>query len=375
MDRYPIVRQLSRRELMRRGIAVGGAAVALDLLEELGPAEAATSLKVGALHVGPINDHGYNEAMHEGLMAMKANIPGIELFEAENVPESADAERVMENMIQRGAKLMFPLSFGYLDPALNVAKRHPDVIFEHPAGNQLAKNLGTFWSDTTSFEYLMGIVAGKNTKTNKLGWIAGYPIPNILVSVNAFHLGARSVNPKVTTHMIVDSTWVDPAKESQAVDALADNRVDVVTMIVDSPTTVVEEAEKRGIMSMGFHCLCLYDIAGKHWLTGIGFTWGPLFTQFAKEVMNGTWKSENVIGSLQSGYASLAPYGPLVDSAVQQMVVQAKAQMISGELQVFRGPIVDNKGKVRVPAGQVGSVDQLLLNDDWLVEGVQGQTS
>jgi basic membrane protein A len=374
MDRYPIVRHLSRRELVRRGLGVGGAALALDLLDGLGVADAAeTSLKVGALHVGAVNDHGYNEAMHEGLMAMKQNIPGIELFEAENVPESADAERVMENMIQRGAKLMFPLSFGYLDPALNVAKRHPDVVFEHPAGYKQAKNLGTFWSDTTSFEYLMGIVAGKSTKSNKLGWIVGYPIPNVLVSVNAFHLGARSVNPKVTTHMLVDSTWVDPAKEAQAVDALADNGVDVVTMIVDSPGTVVEEADKRNIMSLGFHCLCVQSVAGKGWLTGVGFVWGPLFTQFAKQVMNGTWKSANVVGTLQQGYSRLAPYGPLVTAETEGLVDQQKARLISGELQIFRGPIVDNTGKVRVKAGEVADADRLLLTTDWLVEGVEGR--
>src|SRR6185437_15754538 len=185
-------------------------------------------LVVGALHVGSINDNGYNQAMHLGLMEMQQNIPGIQLIEAENVPESADAERVMEEMIQKGAKLVYPQSFGYLDPALNVAKRHPDVRFEHPAGNKLAANLGTFWSDTTSFEYLVGIVAGKATKSAKLGWIIGFPIPNVLVSINAFHLGARSVNPAVTTQVIVNNSWVDPPKEAEAVNALADQGIDVV---------------------------------------------------------------------------------------------------------------------------------------------------
>lgn len=366
--------KLARAHLSRRQFAAGGAAIALGLAGGAAPA-AASGLKVGALHVGPVNDHGYNEAMHEGLMAMKANVPGISLVEAEQVPESADAERVMENMIGQGAKLIFPLSFGYLDFALKVASRHPDVIFEHPAGYKQAKNLGTFWSDTTSFEYLMGIVAGKATKTNKLGWIVGYPIPNILVSVNAFHLGARSVNPKVTTHMIVDSTWVDPAKESQAVDALANTGVDVVTMIVDSPATVVEEADKRNIMSMGFHCLCVHDVAGKGWLTGIGFVWGPLFTQFAKGVMDGTWKSANVVGTLAQGYSQLAPYGQDVSADTKAMVDKARAGLIAGSVQIFKGPIVDNKGKVQIKAGEIGNADQLLSNDDWLVEGVEGRTS
>ena len=331
-------------------------------------------LIVGALHVGSIHDLGYNEAMHEGLLEMEKNIPAVKLLEAENVPESADAERVMENMIGQGAKLIFAQSFGYLEPALDVAKRHPDVIFEHAAGNKLAPNLGTFWSDTTAYEYLMGVVAGKSTRTNKLGWVVGYPIPNILTSINAFELGARSVNPKATTQVIVDDAWVDPAKEAEAVNALADNGVDVVTMIVDSPATVVQTAAKRNIMSIGFHCLCVQSVAGNGWLTGIGFTWGPLFTQVAKEVMAGTWKSQNIVGSLQQGYSAIAPYGPDVSDAAKQLVEQDKADLISGKLQIFRGPIVDNQGKVRIKAGEVGNVDNLLTTTDWLVEGATGQT-
>jgi basic membrane protein A and related proteins len=280
---------------------------------------------------------------------------------------------VMENMIGQGAKLIFPQSFGYLEPALDVARRHPDVIFEHPAGNKLAPHLGTFWSDATSFEYLMGVVAGKSTKTNKLGWVIGYPIPNILTSVNAFQLGARSVNPKATTQLIVDDSWVDPAKEAESVNALADNGVDVVTMIVDSPSAVVQTAAKRNIMSIGFHCLCVQSVAGTGWLTGLGFTWGPLFTQFAREVMAGTWKSRNVVGSLQQGYSAIAPYGPSVSKATKQLVEQDKADLISGKLRIFRGPIVDNQGKVRIKEGEVGKVDELLTTTNWLVEGATGQ--
>jgi len=330
-------------------------------------------LKVGALHVGSINDNGYNQAMHDGLVEMQANIPGIEVIEAENVPESADAERVMENMIQQGAKLVFPQSFGYLDPALNVAKRHPDVTFEHPAGYKLAGNLGTFWSDTTDWEYLAGIIAGKNTQTNKLGWVIGFPIPNILTAINAFHLGARSVNPGVTTQVIVVNTWVDAAKEAEAVNALADSGVDVVTMIVDSPAPVVQTAERRGIMSIGFHCLCAQSAAGENWLTGIGFTWGPLFTKFATDVINQRWKSENVVGNLATGSATFAPYGPRVSDDTKQLVELRKADLIAGTLQVFQGPIYDNAGNLRVAAGESLSGDDLLTNADWVVEGVSGQ--
>jgi basic membrane protein A len=354
----------------------GSIALAASVLVAPGISQAQTpTLTVGALHVGSVNDNGYNQAMHEGLLNMQANVPGIKLLEAEQVPESADAERVMENMIGQGAKLVFPQSFGYLDPALNVAKRHSDVIFEHPAGYKQSVNLGTFWSDTTSFEYLMGIVAGKSTKTNKLGWIIGFPIPNILTSINAFQLGALSVNPNATTQVIVNNNWVDPAKEAEAVNALADSGVDVVTIIVDSPSTVIQTAEQRGIMSMGFHCLCAQNAAGDHWLTGIGFTWGPLFTRMAQDVLAGTWHSTNDVGSIASGYAQLAAYGPLVSEETKSLVGKTKAGLVSGDVQVFRGPIYDNTGKLRIPEGQIGDFADLLQNTDWLVTGASGQIS
>ena len=354
-------------------VASAIAAVALLLSTHIGAAQQSTQLKVGALHVGSVNDNGYNQAMHDGLLEMQATIPGIEIIEAENVPESADAERVMENMIQQGATLVFPQSFGYLDPALNVAKRHPNVTFEHPAGFKLAPNLGTFWSDTTDWEYLAGVIAGKSTQSNKLGWVIGFPIPNILTAINSFHLGARSVNPNVTTQVIVVNTWVDAAKEAEAVNALADNGVDVVTMIVDSPAPVIQTAERRGVMSIGFHCLCAQSAAGENWLTGIGFTWGPLFTKYATDVINKTWKSENVVGNLAVGSATFAPYGPRVSTETKQVVEARKADLIAGTLQVFQGPIYDNQGTLRVPEGQALNGDDLLSNADWVVEGVSGQ--
>ncbi|MHB8574461.1 MAG: BMP family ABC transporter substrate-binding protein [Dehalococcoidia bacterium] len=333
---------------------------------------AGKTIKIGAIHVGSINDNGYNQAMHEGLLALKKNIPGVEIIEQENVPETPDVERVMENMISQGAKIIFPMSFGYLDSALNVAAKHPDVKFEHPAGFKQSANLGTFWSDTTDLEYLMGMVAAKSSKTGKFGWVIGFPIPNILTAVNAFELGAKSVNPSATTRVIVDNTWVDPQKEAGAVNALADSGVDVVTMLVDSPATVVQTADKRGIMSIGFHCLCVQSAAGKSWLTGVGFVWGDLFTKFVTDVLNGTWKSENNVGSLDKGYAQIAPYGPTVSADTKALVDQKKADIIAGKLKVFTGPIMDNTGKVQVPAGQVGDEIALLNSDDWLVQGATG---
>jgi basic membrane lipoprotein Med (substrate-binding protein (PBP1-ABC) superfamily) len=330
-------------------------------------------LIIGALHVGSINDAGYNQAHHAGLVAMNENLPNVKLIEAENVPESADAERVMENMIQQGAKIIFPQSFGYLDPALNVAAKYPDVIFMHPAGFKLADNLGTYWGNNFEAMYLTGIAAGAATESGKLGFITAFPIPNILASVNAFHLGAKSVNPDVETTLVINGSWVDPAKEAAATNALADAGVDVVTMIVDSPVTVVKTAEERGIKVIGFHSDALEQFAPNGWLTGVAYTWGPLFTRIVESVVDGSWTSEHIRGGIESDYVTLANFGPSVSEETKAKIAEAEAALVSGELKIFQGPILDNEGTVRIPEGEAGGME-LLDTTDWLVEGVIGQT-
>lgn len=338
-----------------------------------GAAPAAEEFIVGAVHVGSVTDAGYNQAHHTGLEAMKANLPQVKVIEAENVPESADAERVMENMIQQGAKLIFPQSFGYLDPALNVAAKHPDVIFMHPAGFKLSDNLGTYWGNNFEAMYLAGITAGAATKSAKLGFITAFPIPNILASLNAFHLGAKSVNPNVSTTLVINGAWVDPVKEASATNALADAGVDVVTMIIDSPITVVKTAEERGIYVIGFHSDSLQQFAPKGWLTGVAYTWGPLYTRLAQSVMDKSWKSEHIRGGIESDLIGLAPFGAAVSEETQKAVADAKAKLVSGELKIFQGPIKDNEGNERIKEGEAGGIE-LLDTTDWLIEGVIGTT-
>jgi basic membrane protein A and related proteins len=338
-----------------------------------GGSEEAAKFIVGALHVGAVNDAGYNQAHHDGLEEMKANLANVELIEAENVPESADAERVMQGMIQQGARLIFPQSFGYLDPALNVAAKFPDVTFMHPAGFKLADNLGTYWGNNFEAMYLGGIAAGSATESGKLGFITAFPIPNILASVNAFHLGAKSVRPDVETTLVINGAWVDPAKEAAATNALADAGVDVVTMIVDSPITIVKTAEERGIYVVGFHSAALKQFAPNGWLTGVAYTWGPLYTRLAQAVMDGAWKSEHIRGGIESDYVTMAEYGPAVTTETQEVIAAAEAALVSGELQIFQGPILDNQGNERILAGEAGGIE-LLDTTDWLVEGVIGQT-
>src|SRR5438094_10588635 len=211
------------------------------------------ALIVGILNIGSVTDGGYNQAHAEGVRYMQKMLPGIEVIEVENVPESADAERVMETMIQRGAKLIIAASFGYLDPALNVAKRHPDVKFEHPSGYKLAPNLGTYWANTQDGFYLMGMAAGKMTKTHKAGFVVALPVSFFLANVNAFHLGARSVDPQFETSSVCPGTFLDPGTDATATNALLDKGAEGWPLIVDAPLTVQRFPGAGGGLRSAYH--------------------------------------------------------------------------------------------------------------------------
>jgi len=334
------------------------------------------SFTIGVIHVGSKTDAGYNQAHAEAAAVVQKNLPYVKVLEAENIAENADVSRVVENMIAQGAKFVVPASFGYLDPAMEVAAKHPEVMFDHPAGFKQAENFHTFWATSDQQSYALGIAAGKMTKTNKLGFIGGFKIPNVVDAINAFTLGARSVNPKTEMHVIFDNTWSDPGKEAASTNALADQGVDVVTMIVDSPITVVQTAEQRGIYSVGFHSTSVQKYAPKGWISGIGFTWGGFLTREIQAIESGNWKSnpKNLLGDLNSDMVTLAPWGPAVPDDVKAAVETKIADFKTGKAQVFTGPIKDNKGNLKIPAGQVG--DPSLVNTiDWFVEGVVGQGS
>ena len=338
----------------------------------LAQAPAPGRLIVGILHIGSVADGGYNQAHAEGIRVMKKNLPNVEVIEVENIPEGADAERVMENMIRQGAKLIIPASFGYLDPALNVARRYPDVKFVHPGGFKLAPNLGTYWASTPEAFYLMGIAAGHTSKAGRAGFVVALPISFFLANVNAFHLGARSVNPRFETRVVFTGTFLDPGKEATAANALLDQGADLLAVIVDSPITVVQVAERRGAFSVGYHFVGLQKFAPKGWISGIAFTWGGLYTRFAKQVMDGTWKSEALFGSLASDFLTIAPFGPAVPPAAIRVVNATKQAFISGQRAAFQGPIKDNRGVERVTTGQVLTPADI-GRMDWLAEGVIDQ--
>ena len=335
------------------------------------PAAAATGLTVGAIYVGSVNDYGYNRAMHDGLMAMKDAVPGLVVLEAENVPESAEAARVMEGMIQQGAKLIFATSFGHQQFAFDLAKKHPDVVFEHAGGWMQAANFGNFFGATQAAWYPMGVAAGKMTRSNTLGFVAGVPIGYVIGNINAFALGARSVNPDAQVRVVVTGSWSDKAKEASATNALIDQGADVVAMHVNSPATVIQVAESRGAYSIGFQSIEARALAPKGWLTGLGFTWGPFMTATARSVIDGTFKPAMVREGLGEGMMAVAPYGAAMPEATRALVAAAADKVAKG-YNPFTGPLADNTGAIRIKDGEAWGGDKM-GDFDWYVAGVIGK--
>lgn len=328
-------------------------------------------LIIGVLHGGPITDAGYNQAMHEGVMQIKENIPCVEIIEAENVPEEAGATSTMENMIQQGAGMIIATAFNHQYPALTLAEQNPDVIFEHAGGWEMSANFANFFGEPPDTWYIMGVAAGLMTESNKLGFVAAFPLGWTNTFINAYTLGAQSVNPDVETIVTFTFGWGDSAKEADATNSLINQGVDVITMHVDSPSTVLSTAESRGAYSIGFQSLAAQDFAPEYWISGIGFTLGGKLTWLASTVLDGSWEPIFLRCGIADGCMEMGPFGPNVPQDVQDQVLQVKDDVESGDIVVFTGPVLDQEGNVAVAEGEVLTPD-LMSSVDWFVQGVTG---
>ena len=334
------------------------------------PGIAAANLKVGFIYAGPKNDAGWYSAQDEGRLYLEKNMPGIETMVAENVPETADAERVMERMARAGAQVIFATSYGYFDKAVRVAKRFPQIVFMHSGDGQLATHVGNYFGSTEEPMYLAGMAAAYATKSGKLGYIDAHPIPLQLRGINAFALGARSVNPKLTVQVIFLNTWKDPIKEAEAANSLIDQGVDVLAQEVDSNLTIEQVAEKRGVSFVGQY----YDATqfGPHaWLVGNYYHWGPLMERIIKEVQAGTWKERVYVATLTSGDLQMTTYGSRVPDDAKPKLEAALNEFQSGQRKLWSGPIVRQDGTTAVPEGQVLD-PQKVTEMNFLVQGVIG---
>jgi basic membrane protein A len=328
-------------------------------------------LVVGALYGGPITDAGYNQAMHEAVMAIQTNIECAKIIEAENVPDEAGATTTMENMIQQGAEMIIATAFNHQYPALELSKKYPDVIFEHAGGWEMGPNFANFFGTPPDGWYMMGVAAAKMTKSNKLGFVAAFPLGWTSTFINAFELGAKSVNPDAQTFVAYTFNWGDRAKEADTTNSLINQGVDVITMHVDSPSTVISTAESRGVYSIGYQNLAAQQFAPEYWISGTGFTLGDKLTWLASTVVDDTWQPIFLRCGIADGCMAVAPFGSKVPQEVKDLVAQTQADIEAGKIVVFKGPIKDQDGNVKVAEGEILG-DDAMGSVDWFVEGVIG---
>jgi basic membrane protein A and related proteins len=334
---------------------------------------------VGFIYVGSRDDYGYNQAHAQGAAALKT-MSGINVVEEEKVPETEAVEKTMESMINLdGATLLFPTSFGYYSPhVLKMAVKYPAIRFEHCGGlwtEKDPKNAGSYFGYIDESVHVSGIVAGHQTKSGKLGFVAAKPIPQVLRNINAFLLGAKLANPKVTLQVIFTGDWSMPVKEAEATNSLVDQGADVITCHVDGPKTVVENAARRGAMVCGYH-VNQSTLAPQAYLTGAEWNWEVLYPRLVKMFTAGETIPNFYRGGLKEEIVKVSPYGSMVGDAARKQADATKAKLTAGDYVIFKGPISDNKGNVVIASGVArGQKDPELEKMNYLVDGVIGATS
>ena len=320
---------------------------------------------IGFIYVGATSDYGYNQAAHDGAGALEKACPAVKLIEADNIPETADMTRVAEQMIGQGAKVIFSTSYGYKDFAVQLAKKYPDVAVLQQGNlieGAIPANANTYFGNVYETVYLAGITAAKATKSGKLGFVAAFPIAQTLLNINAFELGAQSVDPKIETYTVFTGSWCDPGKQADAARSLLSKGADVLSQHQDCTGTVIKTAEAKGAFSVGYH----YDaqkLAPKGWLTGSAWNWGSLMGAMFSTIMDGTFTNSSFHANYTLGFAGkdkvpspmdLAPFGPSVTAQTKDLVAAAKKKILGG-WSPFTGPVVDQGGKTVVAEGEAAT--------------------
>nr|WP_175581367.1 BMP family ABC transporter substrate-binding protein [Thalassospira lucentensis] len=330
----------------------------------------AEDAKVGFVYVGPIGDHGWSYRHDIGRQAIEKEFgDAVSTSYVESVPEGADAERVIRQMAQTGHNLIFTTSFGFMNPTEKVAKQFPNVKFEHATGYKRADNISTYAARFYEGRYVAGVIAGKMTKSNIIGYVGSFPIPEVVRGINSFMRGAWSVNPDVKVKIVWANTWYDPGKEGDAAKALIDQGADIMVQHTDSPAPL-QVAENRGVLGIG-QASDMIKFAPKAQLTAIVDHWDEYYVARTKAVMDGTWESTDTWGGIASGMVDMAPYTNMPDD-VKALAEETEAKIASGEIHPFGGPIYDQAGELRVKEGE-DAPDEMLLGMDWYVKGIDAE--
>jgi basic membrane protein A and related proteins len=344
-----------------------GLAAAVALALAAGGADAQQKLKIGFIYVGPVGDHGWSYQHDVGRKAIEKELGNrVETTFVESVPE-ADSERAIEGLARTGHGLIFTTSFGFMEPTVRVARRYPNVKFEHATGIKRAPNLATYAAKFQEGRYIIGQIAGKMTKTGTIGYVGAFPIPEVVAGINSYFLGAQSVNPNVKIKIVWVNSWYDPAKEADAAKALLDQGVDVLAQHTDSPAPL-QTAEARGKLGFG-QASDMERFAPKAQLTAIIDDWSGYYVRRAKAVLDGTWKSEDTWGGLDSGMVVMAPYKNMPDD-VKKMAEQTEAAIKSGQLNPFKCPIAKQDGSPVECKGGTALSDEQILSMNFYVKGI-----
>ncbi len=330
-------------------------------------------LKVGFVYVAPLADAGWVRQHEEGRKALQAALgPRVQTRYVENVPEGADAERVIRDLAQQGHKLIFTPSFGYMEPTLKVARDFPDVKFESITGYKTAPNVAAANARYYEGRYLAGIAAGRMTKTNVAGYVAGFPIPEVLQGLNAFTLGMRSVNPAAQVRVVWLGEWFNPPREREAALTLFNQDADVIAFHTAS-TAVMAAAQEKGRLAVAYHS-DMRQVAPDAQVLAVTHEWADYYTRRARAVLEGTWKPGNVWGGVKEGMVRVGAFGPRVPQAVREEVLARQKDIADGRLRPFTGPLLDNEGTTIIPRGAFLSDDQI-LGMNYLVAGVVGKVA
>jgi basic membrane protein A len=337
------------------------------------PVAAKEPLKIGFVYVAPLLDTGWVRQHDKGRRAVEAALgTRVKTTYVENVAEGPDAERVIRDLAATGHKLIFTPSFGYMEPTLKVAQEFPDVKFESITGYKTAPNVAVANARYYEGRYLAGIAAGRMTTSHVAGYVAGFAIPEVLQGINAFTLGMRSVDPKAEVKVVWVNTWFDPSRERDAAMTLFNQNVDVIAFHTGSSAVMVA-AQERGKLAVGYHS-DMRKIAPDAQIVAVTHQWGQYYTQRARAVLAGNWKSGSVWGSVREGMIKVEGFGSKVPKAVQQEVLARQKDIAAGKLHPFHAgkAVLDNEGKEVIAKGQTLS-DEQILTMNWLVQGVQGK--
>ncbi|MEY2622305.1 MAG: hypothetical protein RIT26_2125 [Pseudomonadota bacterium] len=343
----------------------------LSLLLWLPPLWAQAPISAAFVYVTPLTEAGWVRQHEQGRMAVEAlNATGLKVKTTfvENVAEGADAERVIRDLARQGHQIIFTPSFGYMEPTLQVATEFPQVKFENITGYKRSANVATANARYYEGRYLAGIAAGRASESGVLGYVAGFPIPEVLQGLNAFTLGARSVRPDAQVRVIWLQTWFDPARERDAAMTLINQGADVLAFHTASNAVMVA-AQERGKMAVAYHS-DMRKVAPDAQLLAVTHLWGDYYTQRVRALIEGRWQSTDTWGGVREGMVRVEGFGPKLSAAARNEVMARQSELSKGQLQVFKGPIWNDQGQLVVPAGQALS-DAQILGMNFRVQGVR----